>query len=123
MQIRCANCVAHTMRHPLAHCADLLSTFPERVARPQGVAGRRASPTTTNTVLPALQNLVEQDAFIRRAWATAKNMATKSIYAAWNIWKERCRHLFDNKALTPSQLQQIIRDDVAHGTRRAAELQ
>jgi hypothetical protein len=46
--------------------------------------------------------------------ATAKNRATKFIYAAWNIWKKRCLRLFDNKALTASQLQQIIRDDVAH---------
>jgi hypothetical protein len=45
--------------------------------------------------------------------ATTKDRATKFIYAAWNIWKERCRCLFNNKALTASQLQQLTREDVA----------
>jgi hypothetical protein len=38
--------------------------------------------------------------------------ACKFIYTVWNIWKERCRRLYDNKAMTTSQLQTIIRLDV-----------
>jgi hypothetical protein len=34
--------------------------------------------------------------------------AQRVIYTAWNIWKERRRRVFDNKALTESQLQSII---------------
>jgi hypothetical protein len=36
----------------------------------------------------------------------------KMIYACWNIWKERCRRLYDNKALPASALQQAIKFDV-----------
>jgi hypothetical protein len=39
-------------------------------------------------------------------------MPQRVIYMAWNIWKERCRHVFDNKAMTPAQLMSIIREDV-----------
>jgi hypothetical protein len=46
--------------------------------------------------------------------ATAKDRATKFIYASWNIWEERFWRLFDNEALTASQLQKLIREDVAH---------
>jgi hypothetical protein len=30
----------------------------------------------------------------------------------WNVWKERCRRVFDNRGLTAAQLQVIIRQDV-----------
>ena len=35
------------------------------------------------------------------------------IYVTWNIWKERCRRVFDNKALPPNHLAQLILQDVA----------
>jgi hypothetical protein len=34
------------------------------------------------------------------------------IYVAWNIWKERCHWVFDQKAQTVTQLQAIIKSDV-----------
>jgi hypothetical protein len=34
------------------------------------------------------------------------------IYTIWNIWKERCRRVFQNKALTTDQLIQITRQDI-----------
>jgi hypothetical protein len=34
----------------------------------------------------------------------------------WNIWKERCRQAFDNKAMLASQLQQEIKNDVGQWT-------
>ena len=34
-------------------------------------------------------------------------------YTIWNIWKERCRRFYDNKALTAPQLTGLIRQDVA----------
>jgi hypothetical protein len=43
----------------------------------------------------------------------AKNRATKFIYTTWNIWKERCHRVFENKACMTHQLTQIIKDDVA----------
>jgi hypothetical protein len=40
------------------------------------------------------------------------NMSQRVIYTAWNIWNERCRRVFENKATTPTQLINIIKDDV-----------
>jgi hypothetical protein len=40
------------------------------------------------------------------------NMSQRVIYTAWNIWKERCRRVFENKATIPTQLINIIKDDV-----------
>ncbi|KAF8701016.1 hypothetical protein HU200_033908 [Digitaria exilis] len=34
------------------------------------------------------------------------------VYIAWNIWKERCRRVFDHKSLTISQLILLIRQDI-----------
>ena len=34
------------------------------------------------------------------------------IYTAWNLWKERCRSVFDNKAQRPSQLVEVITQDL-----------
>jgi len=34
-------------------------------------------------------------------------------YTTWNIWKERCRRVYDNKALTEIQLVAVIRQEVA----------
>jgi hypothetical protein len=36
----------------------------------------------------------------------------KLFYMAWNIWKERYGRVFDQKALTETQLQAIIKIDV-----------
>jgi hypothetical protein len=36
----------------------------------------------------------------------------KIIYTIWNIWKERCRRVYGNTALTKVQLQEAIRADV-----------
>jgi hypothetical protein len=30
----------------------------------------------------------------------------------WNIWKERCRQVCDNKAIPPAQLVQIVLQDI-----------
>ncbi|KAF8723502.1 hypothetical protein HU200_021449 [Digitaria exilis] len=43
------------------------------------------------------------------------------IYTAWNLWKERCRRVFDNKAMVPSDLAAIISHDIA--TYKQAHLQ
>jgi hypothetical protein len=34
------------------------------------------------------------------------------VYTVWNIWNERCRWVFDNRAMQASQLLQAIKDDV-----------
>ena len=36
------------------------------------------------------------------------------IYTAWNLWKERCRRIFDNRALTQDQLVTVITSDIAN---------
>ncbi|KAF8653131.1 hypothetical protein HU200_062575 [Digitaria exilis] len=36
------------------------------------------------------------------------------IYIAWNIWKERCRRVFDNKEMMVSQLVILIRQDISN---------
>ncbi|KAF8695074.1 hypothetical protein HU200_037682 [Digitaria exilis] len=36
------------------------------------------------------------------------------IYIAWNIWKERCRRVFDNKELDVNQLVVSIKQDIAN---------
>ena len=33
------------------------------------------------------------------------------VYTIWNLWKERCRWVFDKRAQTTQQLLQIIRED------------
>jgi hypothetical protein len=38
----------------------------------------------------------------------------KAIYMKWNLWKERCRRVFDNKAMSATQLQQVTKIDVGH---------
>jgi hypothetical protein len=37
----------------------------------------------------------------------------KVVYTAWNLWKERCRHVFDNKGRAATNLQGLIVHDVA----------
>jgi hypothetical protein len=37
----------------------------------------------------------------------------KVVYTTWNLWKERCRRVFDNKGLTAMDLQGLIVHDVA----------
>jgi hypothetical protein len=34
------------------------------------------------------------------------------IYTTWNIWKDRCRRVFQNKAIAPDQLTVLIREDI-----------
>jgi hypothetical protein len=36
----------------------------------------------------------------------------KMIYTVWNLWKERCRQVFDNKAVPPNVLTNGIKLDV-----------
>jgi hypothetical protein len=36
----------------------------------------------------------------------------KSIYTVWHLWKERCRRIFDNKALQPNVLATAVKLDV-----------
>ncbi|KAF8780482.1 hypothetical protein HU200_001607 [Digitaria exilis] len=34
------------------------------------------------------------------------------LYIAWNIWKERCRRVFDTKEMNASQLVLLIKQDI-----------
>ena len=36
------------------------------------------------------------------------------IYTAWNLWKERCRRVFDHKELSVDQLVAIIKSDISN---------
>jgi hypothetical protein len=47
------------------------------------------------------------------ALGTADKQTTEQriIYAAWNIWKERCRRIYDNKAMSVNQLICTIKSD------------
>jgi hypothetical protein len=42
----------------------------------------------------------------------AKVQEQKFIYTIWIIWKECCRRVYDNKAMTGSQLLHTIKLDV-----------
>lgn len=42
----------------------------------------------------------------------ATDIEQATIYIAWNIWKERCRRVYDNKAIPVPQLVQIIKSDI-----------
>jgi hypothetical protein len=42
----------------------------------------------------------------------AKEIEQQFIYTIWNIWKERCRRVYDNKAMIGSQLLHTIKLDV-----------
>jgi len=43
---------------------------------------------------------------------TTTNRAQVIIYAVWNLWKERCRRVFDNKTQTPTQVASLIQQDI-----------
>jgi hypothetical protein len=36
----------------------------------------------------------------------------KVIYVIWSIWKERCRRIFDYRAMDSAALQEVIKGDV-----------
>ena len=38
--------------------------------------------------------------------------ASLITYTAWNLWKERCRRVFDNKARTTQELLRDINNDI-----------
>ncbi|KAF8715775.1 hypothetical protein HU200_026724 [Digitaria exilis] len=50
-------------------------------------------------------------------WSYLMNTRTErtqlATYTIWNIWKERCRRVYDNKASTALQLAHVIQQDVA----------
>lgn len=37
---------------------------------------------------------------------------TQVIYAVWNLWKERCRRVFDSKTQTPAQVASLTKQDL-----------
>ncbi|RCV40507.1 hypothetical protein SETIT_9G059800v2 [Setaria italica] len=41
-----------------------------------------------------------------------RSMAAYLVVTAWNIWKKRNRRIFEQKALTPPQILQMIQDDI-----------
>ena len=43
---------------------------------------------------------------------TATNRAQVFSHAVWNLWKERCRRVFDNKTQTPIQVASLIQQDI-----------
>ncbi|WVZ83488.1 hypothetical protein U9M48_030630 [Paspalum notatum var. saurae] len=53
---------------------------------------------------------------IKDWWAAAATDGGKTqavIYAAWNIWKERCRRKYDNKAMTAVQVANLVKQDLS----------
>ncbi|KAF8760504.1 hypothetical protein HU200_010127 [Digitaria exilis] len=40
---------------------------------------------------------------------TVRQKEQMVIYTAWNLWKERCRRVFDNKAMMVTQLVLLIK--------------
>jgi preprotein translocase subunit SecA len=44
--------------------------------------------------------------------AAAQKRAQIVVYKAWNLWKERCRRVFDNKATDVQLLLASIQDDI-----------
>ncbi|KAF8727899.1 hypothetical protein HU200_018467 [Digitaria exilis] len=59
----------------------------------------------------------------KRWWTSmigpANNQAAREteqtvIYIAWNIWKERCRRVFDNKAMMAPQMVALIQLDIVN---------
>jgi hypothetical protein len=48
----------------------------------------------------------------RRSGNPQNLRATIIVYTAWNLWKERCRRVFDNKAQNEQNLVAVIKADV-----------
>lgn len=44
---------------------------------------------------------------------TTKERSQIATCAIWNVWKERCRRVYDNKSCTPLQVVSMITHDVA----------
>ena len=57
---------------------------------------------------------------MRRWWRSVTRAAAVNqdenmqviIYTIWNVWKERCRRVFQNKAINYDQLVQITQQDI-----------
>ncbi|KAJ1277359.1 hypothetical protein BS78_05G288800 [Paspalum vaginatum] len=52
---------------------------------------------------------------IKDWWAAASGDERRTqvaIYAAWNIWKERCRKKYNNKLLTAAQVADLTKQDI-----------
>jgi hypothetical protein len=44
--------------------------------------------------------------------ADQKRAQIVAVYTAWNLWKERCRRVFDNKTTDVQRLLESIQDDI-----------
>ena len=64
-----------------------------------------------------LQNLLAPITDLKGWWSGLMSNSIERnqiiTYTIWNIWKERCRRVYDNKAITSTQLTSLIQQGVA----------
>jgi len=55
-----------------------------------------------------------RQSWVDRGRAESNKHLQVLIYTVWNLWKERCRRVFDNKAMSQVQLTAIIKSDITN---------
>ena len=73
----------------------------------------RAATNTSQGSPPQERIMVHSGSFISTYYnADQKRAQIVAVYTAWNLWKERCRRVFDNKAMDVQHLLDSIKDDI-----------
>jgi hypothetical protein len=67
--------------------------------------------TTTTDLLPPSKGWWHNS--LQTGANAVSEIEQKFIYTVWNVWKERCRRINDNKALNQAQLVTVIKFDVS----------
>ena len=73
----------------------------------------RAATNTSQGSPPQERIMVHSGSFISTYYnADQKRAQIVAVYTAWNLWKERCRRVFDNKTTEVQRLLESIQDDI-----------
>ena len=99
------HCREETTLHMVANCS-----YAKEVWR---ILAQRASITFVQISTP-LSNVKDWWEHLNKATGLDfVHLRQVLTYGTWNIWKERCRRVFENKAILADQLAQVILQDVA----------
>jgi hypothetical protein len=100
----CTLCRIHAEKHlhMVAKCSYVKEVW-QRVATLSSI---QAPPTAARNIGTWWRSTLRQGS------ADMTNHTQVLIYTIWNIWKERCRRVFQNVAISADQLAATIRQDI-----------